>query len=182
MQNAEIRGFYEASDLVRKTSGDFSIKMSKNVSFECTYPYNVQGGNVQLQESTGQLYSENWDSHYDNIGFFAQFLQNALGRELLRTVNEKVHHELHSKLSRTVQNLIENAAQNEDSDSVEKAMREDITKAISGIQQVVSKHGGFSIDLKSDEKEMVVSRRNVNKINILVSLERLILTRVYIRI
>lgn len=132
--------------------------MLGDVSYVSTYHYQQDGNKVELLHSNGKLNYDRPISQYENAAF-PDFVQHGMQAILLQKINEKVQAELHLKLSSQVHQYIQEVFQgHHQQEPVEKVMREGMKNAINGIQQVLSKRGVSSIDLTSNDKEMVVSR------------------------
>lgn len=132
--------------------------MTGDLSYVCTYHYQQDGDNVQLQKSNGKLHYSRPINNYENSGF-PEFIWQSLQTKLWRAVNERLHSELHSKLSGSVLQYVKQVVSGQqEQEPVEKMLRDNIKSAVNGIQQALSKRGVSSMELISNDREMMVSR------------------------
>lgn len=158
MKKAEISGYYNATD---NNSGYFNIKMAGHLTYVYKFQYELDNSTyVQLMNTSGEMYYNSYTSDYENIGTYPPAIQKDLQFNLWKAVNEKVRQEMYATYADTIRHLIQDPFVNDEAqeESVEKVMRKGINDAVNGIQQAISKHGVFSIDLSSDNQEMMVSR------------------------
>ncbi|KAK7605052.1 hypothetical protein V9T40_006238 [Parthenolecanium corni] len=163
LENVGSNGSYQASNWISSAAGAYQINLFGDVTFDFINWYKIKGNKTEITDSKGNLkYNSNFlDSRYDNLPLIYRWWQKYLARHLLKPpIEDEIVDELKEKTSDLIIECIGKAqnVQNQHHDSVEKVMGEGIKTTIDGIQQDLSKYGDFSIELNSDNKEMVYKK------------------------